>query len=88
MTESEKKEYKDRLVRICDTVIVNPLDISAIEVNDRHDWVGGDFSGYSTRLGDGTCITLKNGRKIYVPLHIDQVIEKITAKDAEKCEGK
>jgi hypothetical protein len=65
------------LIELSKTVCVDPTDVSAVEKNDRYDWEGNDFSGRSVWRGDGTCLTLKNGRKIYIPLKIDIVMNKL-----------
>ncbi len=69
------------LIKLSNEVFVNPDDVCSVEKNDRHDWKGSDFSGYSVYVGPGTRLILKNGQKVYVPIHIDEVIRKLGGKD-------
>lgn len=72
-----KQKSTERFVKITDAVHLDPTEVASIEKNDRYDWEGSEFSGSSVRQGDGTRVILKNGLKVYIPIHIDRVMEKL-----------
>lgn len=60
-------------IEITNEVLVDPLDISAIEAHHDHSPSG----GYMSLRTNGSVIVLKNGRKIYVKLTPQEVKEKL-----------
>ena len=55
------------LIKITDDVIVDPIEVSSVQSEVVHKYCGGSPSDSSTYIDfQGSVMTLKNGRKIYV----------------------